>query len=196
VAATPYDRLLHVAGVPRQFWAVERAHVTFQTFKALRPWAQDEKPYAFLDRHQAAVYDELLGDHAPFAGLTVMVTADPTPLAAERAASLVVRSVLDRQSNAVIVWTGCTDLNQWGRPVGPPDDVVPDVVVVSGAHRDPSVQTIESVDRWRRWATSHTVCLVVGTGGHPLDVAINRFNFTPDVMLYGSSGAGHIKTYG
>lgn len=194
-AETPYDRLMHVAGVPRTFWAVKREDVAFQTFKTLRPWAQDDKPFVFMDRHQAAVYDDLLEDHGRFAGMTVAITSDPTAQPAQRAASLVVGSVLARQPNAVVVWAGCTDVNQWGRPVGPADDMVPDLVVIDGLHGDPTAQTYEAVDRWRRWAVAHTVCLVVGTGGHPVKLACERYRFVPDILLYGQAGRS-AKTYG
>ncbi len=203
-AAVGFDKLMHLSGVPRACWNVDRAHVSFEPFKERRTWKKDPDLFKFEASSQQTIYDGMLAsitgnadkNFDTFAGSTIMVTSSVTQKAAQQAAALIVRTLLDTNQAAHVQWFDATELNRWGRPVHGSWENIPELVCIGGLHPEPTREEYATVQRLREWAIRFCPCILIGGGTNPVDLAVNHYRFIPDVGLYCAGGAARITSVG
>ncbi len=200
-----YDRLRYLSGVPKRLWAINDPNeVGFDTFKAKRVWlsGDETRPLAHFgaDKQQTfyeglleacggteTTASEKLGSKLhieQYTGMSVMISSTPTDHYAEIAAAVVCNRLLQTYPHAFVRWVNINLMNPWGRRDGPNWDIAPNIVVLSGLMADPTKEQRVLVNGLRDWVGISGLCLMVGTGCDPVELAHRWFGITPQAYLY------------
>jgi hypothetical protein len=204
-AAVGFNKLYHLSGIPREFWAVQRNDVSFQSYRARREWKSDPDIFVFKREEQEKFFDDFVAtaqgnsdaNYDDYAGMTVAVTSTPTDNMAQAIAAHAATKLLDTSDRAIVRWLNANQRDKWNHPVKPDWDSIPDLVVISGLMTDPSKDLKESVVRLHDWAIKFAPCFLVGSGKDPLDLTVNHYGIMPNVALHGFGvSAARVRTFG
>ncbi len=203
-AGDSLHRLLHLSGVPREFWNSKESDVAFDTYRAERSWRKEPDVFTFPSKDQLATFEGVLaairheGSH-PYeylAGTSIVIASEQSATSATYVASLLVKTLIEYNSHATVRWYNANARDKWGRPIGIDFDLVPDLVVVTGLNPKCSVDAYETVDRLRDWALRFCPCVLVGSGKNPISLAVDHYNFRPNIALYTNRTQGKLKVLG
>ena len=202
----PFNRLLHVSGIPKQYWKIKLDNVSFEKFSQNKNWGKKRKkkgsdltdPFiTFKAEDQLAWWNGFIGtmkgqtewDFEHYAGDLIAVASEPSVYGATSIAAAAARVLISVDEGKRIRWINATTRNRWGYPIGVDWDDTPDFVVITGLTPNPSRELAETVERLIDWGIRYAPVMCVGGGANPIDMMVNHYHQTPNINLYGSAEA-------
>jgi hypothetical protein len=201
-----FNKQLWDMRIPREYWAIKRDDVTFKTFSQKPHWRSKKAPFMYQASKQIAFYQyllDLIRDDTKdkpkldwYNGRAIFISSNPTDRLAACAAGHIVTEMCRYRESPRIKWVDAVELAPWGKPPAPDPKMAPELLVIAGLYPNPTRESVESVRRWYVWGRHSGICVFVGSGADPVDLAVNWYRISPFAALYALGTSRRITVHG